>query len=125
MENSINDLQILVIDDDVMITTLLSMVLPSNVMVAHSGEEGLKKLEQNQKSIRLVLLDFQMPGMNGIEVLKIAKEKYPHIPVIMTTSDQHVEALATENGANGFVRKPYDADTILHLVESMATGTKE
>ena len=78
---------------------------------AFSGEEALKKL-QNSKSTEIVMIlsDINMPGMNGLELLKIVKEHYSHISVFMVTaySDDNNRKIAEEYGADDFITKPVD-----------------
>ncbi|MFK8183377.1 MAG: response regulator [Phormidesmis sp.] len=58
----------------------------------------------------LILSDINMPGMNGLELLKMLKEKYPSLPVFMVTAygDERSQEIANDYGANGFINKPVD-----------------
>lgn len=81
-----------------------------HVLTAENGPDALRIIEENDVS--LVLLDIMMPGMSGIEVLKILRtNRSPiHLPVVMvsalTESHEVVEALSL--GANDYITKPVD-----------------
>lgn len=80
-----------------------------------SGQEALDRLSQQEAPHILVILsDINMPGMSGIELLKILKKRYPSIHVIMITAygDDLTYRLAMENGADGFVNKPIDFEEL-------------
>lgn len=58
----------------------------------------------------LILSDINMPGMNGLELLKVIKEKYAQLPVLMVTAygDEASQKTAKQYGASGFINKPVD-----------------
>ena len=77
---------ILVIDDDNMILMILKQTLTKagyRVFTVTSGEEGIALLATSQ--VDLVLTDYMMPGMSGIEVLNIIKQNQPLLPIIILT----------------------------------------
>ena len=109
--------KILVVDDEHdMIWALTNVLLSENhtVVSVDSGEEALKKIEQTP--LELVLLDFRLPGMDGIQVLEKIKLKKPELPVIMVTGYGGIEEAvqAIKLGATDYVSKPFDND---HLIE--------
>jgi YesN/AraC family two-component response regulator len=80
-----------------------------SLVFAHSGEEALELLSQIQPTdIVLILSDINMPGMTGFDLLKIVKEKLPHLKVFMVSA--YGDALnmnkAKEIGADDFIEKP-------------------
>ncbi|MDR2068401.1 MAG: response regulator [Spirochaetaceae bacterium] len=104
---------ILVVDDsrimrNIVKNTFSLMKIPCQYVEASNGREALKQME-NQK-IDLVLLDWNMPQLSGIDFLKTirAKEEYKNLPVIMVTSEAArynvIEAL--KNGATDYIIKP-------------------
>ena len=84
---------------------------------AESGEIALEKLKK--ESYDLVLLDVRMPGMDGIEVLRQAKQIVPDLLVLVLTGHGTIDTAneAMELGAAGFIRKPI---AIENLAESIA-----
>jgi response regulator of citrate/malate metabolism len=90
------------------------------VAVAHTGVEARRALTAG--GIDLVLLDYNMPGFNGLETLAEIKRMAPHVTVVMITSteDATVAAKAQELGA-AFLKKPFypsDIDAVLDRVDA-------
>ena len=77
-----------------------------------SAAEALGYLDQPEHCTEatLILSDINMPGMNGLELLKVIKEKYSSLPVFMVTAygDERSQATAKAYGADGFISKPVD-----------------
>lgn len=116
---------VLIVEDDLINREILSAILSDeyNILQAENGKAGLEILESSKKEISLILLDIQMPVMNGYEFLDKVKliPSFRSIPIIITTSsnatDDEIKCL--ENGASDFVSKPYNPDIILRRVGSM------
>lgn len=89
---------------------------------AANGQEGLDILSREAMSI--VLLDLKMPGIDGMDVLKLLQESYPHILVIIITGFATVETAieAMKKGAYDFIPKPFEPDQ-LRLVVNRARDT--
>lgn len=76
-----------------------------------SAEEALQSLEgQLAKCIALILADINMPGMNGLEMLKIIKTMFPTLKVFIITAydDEYNYLTAQEYGADGYITKPIE-----------------
>ena len=71
----------------------------------------------------LIMLDLVMPKMNGIEILRQLKNKYPDIPVVMCSAaeQEQVVALAIRVGASGYVVKPYQKEELLNQIRGIIT----
>lgn len=116
-------LTILVIDDEKPIREgceRLLTVKGYRVVTAEDGRRALEVLERNP--VDIMLLDLKMPVMGGEEVLQIATESYPHIPVIIITGhgtvDTAVECM--KRGAYDFVAKPFQVDQFLLTINRAA-----
>ena len=102
---------LLAIDDDDINLMMISRAFKNEaeVTTVKSGPEGLAWIAENDAD--LVMLDFRMPGMDGIDVLRVLKkdERTAEIPVIMLTGDISVELESKGfiEGATDFVRKPF------------------
>ncbi|MBP8980160.1 MAG: sigma-54-dependent Fis family transcriptional regulator [Syntrophobacterales bacterium] len=110
---------ILIVDDEESICQSLEGILRDEgyeTITAGSGEEALKLIEEEMPN--LILLDIWLPGMDGIEVLKIIRSDYPQIRVIMMSGHGTIETAvkATKLGAYDFVEKPLSLDKIILLV---------
>ncbi len=90
------------------------------ILVAADGHEALRLIEQ--ETIDLVILDIMMPGLSGIEVLKILRRSFPssELPVIMATAKDQSEDIveALETGANDYVTKPLDFPVLLARIQT-------
>ncbi|MFT4111272.1 sigma-54-dependent transcriptional regulator, partial [Silvibacterium sp.] len=113
--------RILIIDDESAIRESLETLLTLEgytIEMAVNGEDGLKAIENSVYD--LVLLDLALPGKNGLEILKLIREKHTSLPVIMITAygkvDNVVEAIHT--GAQNFVQKPWDNEKLLADIRS-------
>jgi DNA-binding NtrC family response regulator len=112
--------KILVVDDEEALRTVLSGELVSegyDVRTAADGDDAISNLQK--ESFDLVLLDIKMPRMNGFEVLKFVKEKYPRTRVVMLTgfADLKNAIESKKLGAEDFVSKPYDLVDLLTTIE--------
>ena len=99
---------IFIVEDDPIYTELLSIVLAKNgfnkVRNFSSGEDSLKAIGEKPS---IVLLDFSLGGLNGLDVLKIIREESPKTKVIMLTAvdDELVKEKCLQSGAAGFITK--------------------
>lgn len=78
---------------------------------AYSGEEALDLLKQpKMNDVKLVLTDINMPGMTGLDLLKILKEQFSRLPVVVITAydDAKNRMTAYRYGANDYINKPID-----------------
>lgn len=110
---------VLVIDDSPEVQRYLRLVLETDhycVETAANGENGLEKLRTGC-SASVVLLDMQMPGMDGLQTLKCLRELQPELKVIMCSSEDDPEIIrqAILLGAKGYLVKP-----VRHLYLSAA-----
>ena len=112
--------RILVVDDEPLNLDLLEQELSDlgyGVDKADSGKDALEKL--SVKPADLVLIDYQMPGMNGIEALNEIKKRDAALPVIIITAYGTIERAveAIKSGADDFVTKPFDPDHLAVVVK--------
>jgi DNA-binding NtrC family response regulator len=112
---------ILVIDDEAAIRESLEVLLSLEgytVTMATDGVEGLRLLDA--ESFDLVLLDLNLPGQSGLELLPQIKERQPELPVIMITAYGSVDTVvdAIRAGAENFVQKPWDNEKLLADIRS-------
>jgi CheY-like chemotaxis protein len=92
---------------------------------AASGEEALDRLTGEIKPELIVILsDINMPGMDGLELLRVLKERRPELPVMMVTAygDDERRRRAAEYGAMEFVTKPVDFDVLKTQLQQLPAG---
>jgi len=94
---------------------------------AGSGEEALVKLDDGVRPELIVILsDINMPGMDGLELLREVKERRPELPVMMVTAygDDERRTRAARYGASEFVTKPVDFDTLKERLRQLPSGSR-
>ena len=116
--------QILLVDDSNMNRMLLREILGDgyHILEAENGQECLETLRAEAGNIALVLLDINMPGMDGFEVLKAmnANHTIEDTPVIMISSEDSDAAIrrSYELGASDYVNRPFDARIVYRRVSN-------
>lgn len=112
--------KVLLVDDEVDFLDTLSERMRTRgmeVSTSSSGAEALKKVEQ--ESYDVIILDLMMPGVDGLEALKILKEKKPELQVILLTGHASVEKgiEAMKLGAMDFLEKPADLSQLTEKIK--------
>ena len=120
MSMEIGEMTILIVDDEKSILDVMRSYLSTrgySTLTATSGEEAADILDE--KTVDLVLTDIKMPGISGVDLLKIVKEKDASIPVIITTGfptiDTAIEALKL--GAYDYLTKPFHLEEIAEKIK--------
>lgn len=115
--------RILIVDDESPIREVLAATLKDEgyqVVTAHDGESGLRAMRDHRPD--LVFLDIWMPGsLDGLEVLKIARDQFPSLDFVMISGHGTIETAvrATKLGAWDFIEKPLSMDKILIIISNL------
>jgi DNA-binding NarL/FixJ family response regulator len=120
-------IKVLIVDDQEIIRESLAFMLGGrpNISVigtAENGQEAIRQVRTNKPDI--VLMDIRMPGMDGIESMKIIKEYSAETKVLILTTfddDQYIYD-ALKNGANGFLLKGVKLDELVKSIETVVSG---
>ena len=116
MEN----LRVLIVDDEADFLETIVMRLKRRKIDAYGVDDGKKALEivENER-FDVVVLDFLMPGIDGIETLKLLKKRKPFIEVIILTGHGSVESglQGMQFGAFDYIMKPADFDELLEKIQ--------
>ncbi|MGE7911103.1 response regulator [Lysinibacillus xylanilyticus] len=102
--------RLLIVDDQPGIRLLLNEVLKKEGHVTYLAANGMEALKYAEEEMDCVLLDMKIPGMDGIEILRRLKEKWPQLPVFMMTAYGELEVVqqALDLGAIRYFTKPFD-----------------
>ena len=123
--NATKGATILIVDDSRFQRTIIRELLREhfNIFEAESGEECLGIIKKDKVSIDLLILDLEMPGIGGFDVLRRRQEiqHFADIPVIVltATNSSDVQASVYELGANDFLIKPIDPKTAFFRIQNL------
>ncbi len=115
-------MNIMVVDDERVQIESVHRGLKSKgygVLEASNCEAALKQLHDNHKRIDMVITDYAMPGMNGMELLKKIRESNASLPVIMMTAygEKKLVIDALRNRCDSFIEKPFNLDELLGEIQ--------
>ncbi len=129
MNNSPNPI-LLIVEDDPAMRDLLELTLkqqfvpPFELKIAQNGLEALDMIQESPPT--LMILDILLPQMNGLQLLQQLQVESMHtdtrIVVISALGVREVVQQAIENGANDFLVKPFDMDTLIERVKQVLTA---
>jgi DNA-binding NarL/FixJ family response regulator len=118
---------VLIVEDQSIVRQGLKLMLEQDgkirvVAEAENGEEAIKKMEAHV--IDVVLMDIRMPVMNGLEATRKIKERWPNVKILILTTfnDDEYAIQALKYGANAFLLKTSDQNTLIHAVYSCFQG---
>ena len=118
-------LSVLVIDDDpsvrsVTSTMLRRMAIP-NVAVAEHGDRGLQLFRTAAPSFDLIICDWDMPGMNGMELYEQVRADHPQLPFLMLTGRNDLDSVITARGSGvaGYLVKPFSSEQLEEKISFM------
>ena len=115
--------KILIVDDSKLIHRMFEVMLRGHQLVhANDGVEGLQKLAEHA-DVNVILLDINMPRMNGLEFLGEVKkdEALSSVPVIVVSTEGKEEDTqrALDLGASGYITKPFQAEQVLDMIAKL------
>ena len=118
--------KVLVVDDSKLLHRMFEMMLRQYPLVhAYDGKEALERLAENG-DVDLVLLDMNMPRMNGLELLEAMKgdARFKKIPVVLVTTEGSEEQTqrGLDAGAAAYVKKPFHNEELIAVIQRL-TGS--
>lgn len=99
--------------------------LSNAITVVDEAENGVQLLDLLKgENVDLVLLDLNMPGMGGMELLSIVHERYPDLPVLVLSmhNEPQIVTRAIKSGASGYLTKDSEPETLLDAIRKVAGG---
>jgi len=121
-------MKLLIVDNDPLVCQSLKLLLGKEdgievIGIALNGQEAIEMCQQQQPDV--ILMDIQMPVMDGIESMKTIKQQHPVIPVVMLTTfqDERNIRLALQAGAEGYLLKSSTIENMADHIRAIASGT--
>jgi len=118
-DRSLKDYKILIVEDNEVNQLLLERILKSLDAKTYLAENGSEAVELvKSKYFDLVLMDIQMPGMDGLTATKIIKSQFPHLPVLAVTAHAFLEEIekCREAGCDDVITKPIKKTELLEKI---------
>jgi signal transduction histidine kinase len=115
-------MKILVVDDEVMQLNNMKIGLRTeghSVVTAQSAEDALEKVKHSPAPFDLIIADYRMTGITGLNLLEVLRTKNPFIPVILMTAFGGKKLLieALHHQCNGYIEKPFSLEQLLGEIE--------
>lgn len=124
-------MKVLIVDDSLVIRSIIEKVIKPigyEALKATNGQEALDLLEKNVEEVELVILDWNMPVLNGWETLKAIKndKAYDHVCIIMVSTESEDKRIdeAIAAGAHGYICKPFEADELIEKIQATLKKVK-
>jgi PAS domain S-box-containing protein len=111
---------VLLVDDDAEVRAATAEMLRyvgHDVVEAGSGREALDRLDQHGDRIDLMIVDYVMPGMNGVEIARLGRLKRPRLPILFITGFADTAVLAAEANSHHILRKPFYTTDLVAKIE--------
>lgn len=125
----LQDLKVLIVEDNPQASKLLKKVLGGlgvhQAFCSADGREAQQFLDAADDMVDLIICDWEMPNMTGIELLQQVRTVYPDMPFIMVTGNADAESVkaAARYRVSGYIKKPYApqqiADSLITLVMTL------
>jgi len=118
---------IMIVDDDPLVTMLVERVLTTEgyrIVTASDAFKGIEIYKQYQAQLDLVIMDFKMPGMDGLALFNELRAINPEVPAALTSGfveDDQLSAMLA-NGLRGFIPKPLTQQKLLQKVRAILDG---
>lgn len=121
-----NHRRVLLVDDETRIRNILRMYLEFEGFIveeASDGTQAIEKYGENHTNYDLIVLDWLLPDMNGIEICKCMKQTQPDIPILLLSgrSEEKDRIEGFEAGADDYVIKPFSPREIVLRIQNMIT----
>lgn len=115
-------MDILIVDDEAMLVQSIQIglqYLGYGVITANSGEGAMRCLYDKGGKVDLVITDYLMPGMNGMEFLQMLRGVYPDLPVLFMSAyaDTKLVIEALRSRCDGFLEKPFSLQQLIGEIE--------
>ena len=124
-------IRLLIADDHIIIRNGLKLMLNKNpkfniIAEVSSGNEAIAYINKHPENIDIILMDIDMPGINGIEATKIITDKHKHVKILAITMHEEEKYIndMIDAGAIGYILKKSDLHELTQAIESTALGNR-
>lgn len=120
-------LRVLLAEDEPMATKLAQGALKvmgiTDIVAVRDGEQALAVLEREQGKFQLIVSDWNMPNMSGLDFLKAVRRRFPHMKFVMLTGKATREFVvaAKQHGVDAYVVKPFSPNQLRRKIEALFT----
>jgi FOG: CheY-like receiver len=119
-------IRVLVIDDDAQFLQFIRDLFKSDrfeVVATNSSVKALELFSRDAQGFDLVLLDYFMPHLNGAETFEWLRKLNPNVKVIICSGAEELQLrqIATQYGINGYIRKPFNMNEVLDLINKVVS----
>ena len=120
--------RVLIVEDDDTARDMLAAILVQagyNVHTANDGQGAL--MEMKRRHFDVVVTDYHMPRLNGMELLSLCRIVWPDTPVVIVSGDpDNISDMAIHQGAQAWIHKPFEASRLLEILrQALHTTTDE
>jgi len=121
----LEDIHALVVEDNAQTTRLIRMMLQdmhvADIITAKDGVEALELLNDEDVKVDIVLCDWRMPRMTGLDLLKKVRGDGSEIPFMMVTANADIESIRTaaSSGVTSYIAKPFSPHQLQSKLEAM------
>ena len=118
--------RLLIVDDDESFRFLFELALTKmgfEVAAVASGLDALRFFREG-RTVDAVLLDYRMPGMNGVETFRNLRAEGVQVPIVLVTAMADIAEVAAREGFNGALPKPCGAEQVANLLQRLSTAAR-
>ncbi len=128
-EKGLENLKILIVDDQaearVMLKEMLSEIGVTQIFESKDGRQALEFVDTAFDFVDIIVCDWNMPGLSGVQLLRQIRSADPNIPFLMVTGRDDMDSVleAKSSGVTAYIRKPYSSAQLeakLRIVAKMA-----
>ncbi len=122
----LNQLRILVVDDNIPAAEMLQQLLAETgvgrVFITNDGREAQEFLDADPDLVNMIICDWRMPRMTGLELLQQVRMAYPEMPFMMVTgnADSNSIEAARDFGVSAYIAKPYSLPDLRTKLDALA-----